>query len=231
VSEVDLVEVEVEDFVLREALLDAVGEDHLADLASELALGAQQQALHHLLRNGAGALSDLAAGAQVHPDRPQDRRVIDAGVLEEGVVLAGHEGEHHVPGDLVELRQLPPLAVELADQPALAVEHVARQGGPVIANVAQVREVPHECDVAGEGPREDDQREHASGYERDPKSTRSKKSHSNSGGYPTVAESDPVALPLPIRGTVSEWRALPGPSHSSWIPRSPSTSGPTRPSC
>ena len=55
-AEVDLVEVELEDLVLRVGALDADGEDRLLQLALELLLARQQEVLGHLLGDGRGAL-------------------------------------------------------------------------------------------------------------------------------------------------------------------------------
>ena len=55
---------------------------------------------------------------QVRPGGAHDRHVVDARVLEEGLVLGGDEGLHDVGRQLVEVDQPAALLVELADRPA-----------------------------------------------------------------------------------------------------------------
>ena len=62
-AEIDRVEIDFEDFLLGERLLDAVGDDHLADLALEGDAVADQQILRHLLGDGRAALALVAAHA------------------------------------------------------------------------------------------------------------------------------------------------------------------------
>ena len=67
VAEEDLVQVERQDLALREARLQAPGEDRLADLALDGPLGGEER-LRHLLRDRRAALRHLA-GAQVGAQR------------------------------------------------------------------------------------------------------------------------------------------------------------------
>jgi len=147
VSKVDLIQVEVEDFLLRKALFDPLREDHFPNLASELPLRAEQQTLDHLLGDGARALFDLAASAYVHPRSPQDRAVVDPRVLEKRAVLARYEREHEVWRQGFQRRERAPLLEELADLLAIAIEDVACDRRAVILDRAQVRKVPNECEV------------------------------------------------------------------------------------
>jgi len=60
-TQVDLVQVQVEDLILREISLDPKGEDGLPDLAGDTPLGGEEQGLGHLLGDGAPALAYPAA--------------------------------------------------------------------------------------------------------------------------------------------------------------------------
>jgi hypothetical protein len=147
VSEVDLVQVEVEDFLLRKALFDPLREDHFPDFSSELPLRTEQQALDHLLGDGARALFDLAAGADVHPRSAQDRAVVDPRVFEKRAVLARHEREHEVWRHGFQRQERAPLFEELADHLAIAIEDAACDRRAVILDRAQVWKISNECEV------------------------------------------------------------------------------------
>ena len=78
-AEIDLVQVEVEDLVLRELPLEAKREDDLLHLALVAPLRGQQQRLHDLLRDRAAALHDLP-GEHVVEERAHDALEVDAAV-------------------------------------------------------------------------------------------------------------------------------------------------------
>jgi hypothetical protein len=152
-AEIDLVQIEEENLVLGEVLLDAPSENHLADLALDVALRSEQQCLDHLLGDGAGALSNLAAGAHVRPDRSEDGDVVDALVLVERVVLGCEKGLNHVLRDLVEIPEAPPVFVELPDGLAGSIEDEARQHRLVVVQAAQIGQVRDELHVERDGER------------------------------------------------------------------------------
>ena len=97
-------------------LLDAAGQDHLADLAPErCARETEQESASPSAWVIVLAPCSIAAGAQVHPGRTQDGAVVDSRVLEEGVVLRRDEGQWMTcSGMSLERRQLPSLVVEHA---------------------------------------------------------------------------------------------------------------------
>jgi hypothetical protein len=68
-------------------------------------------------------------------------------VLEEGVVLAGDEGEHDVLRDLLHADHLAPTLEELTDGAALAVEHAGGQGGSVVFEGAEIGQIPQQDQV------------------------------------------------------------------------------------
>src|SRR6185503_9791343 len=114
-AEVYLVQVQVEDVVLGERALEALGEDGLLHLALEAALGRQEERLHDLLRDRAAALYHPVA-REIGPQRAQYAGRIDAAVAVELGVLGGEEREPHVLRDTIERHEIAALGVELADQ-------------------------------------------------------------------------------------------------------------------
>ena len=188
VSEVDLVQIEVEDFVLAEARLDLARQDHLSDLAAEAALGAEQHLLHELHRDRARAFLDLA-GAQVDPGGPDDGPVVDPRVLEEVLVLGGHEGEAGVLGDLGEGRDVAPLVVVLADREAVAVDDHAREGRSEVLDALEVRQIAEEARVEPIAARTPDEDQQQKPQQCDPEPPGPDESHANSSTYRTLARS------------------------------------------
>jgi hypothetical protein len=122
VAEIDVVQIELEDLVLRELLLDPPGEQALADLALVRALRAEQQVLDDLLGDGAAALARLRR-PQVHLERAEHAEVVEAVVLVKARVLGGEHGELHLAGDGGDADQRPALEEDLAEQRAVAREH------------------------------------------------------------------------------------------------------------
>ena len=103
--------------LLRVAPLDGSGEAHLLQLAEDRSLAAQQPVLDELLGDRAAALDDPPR-AEIRPQRPQQRPRVDAGVLEEALVLGGENGAAQHLGDLRECHR----PVRLA-RPGAHVQH------------------------------------------------------------------------------------------------------------
>ena len=85
-AEIDLVQVKLEDLVLRIGALNAEGEQRLLDLALERAFVGQEKVLGDLLRDRRGAL-DVLVALHEHEGRAQDAFRIDAGVMVEILVF------------------------------------------------------------------------------------------------------------------------------------------------
>ena len=100
-AEVDLVQIEIEDFVLREGLLDPPRENDLAHFTRVGSLRCQQETLHHLLGDRACTLRD-AAFAEIGEGGAKDRHEVDALMLEERAVFSRDEGELDESRDLVD---------------------------------------------------------------------------------------------------------------------------------
>ena len=89
-AEEDLVQIELEDAVLRERRLHAQRGQGLADLALDRLLVGEEEVLGDLLGDGRGAL--LAAGAEIGQRGAHDALGIDAAMLVEVLVLGRQEG-------------------------------------------------------------------------------------------------------------------------------------------
>src|SRR5205807_3586111 len=100
-DEIDLVEIELEDAVLRQRLVDSGGEQDLLDLAVDRQLVGEQHVFGDLLGDGRGA--DRATLAFPPPDIGQrgaeHRDRVDAVVAVEILVLGGQKGGDDALGD------------------------------------------------------------------------------------------------------------------------------------
>ena len=99
VAEIHLVQIELEDLFLRIGALDKSSEDGFFQLAG-VTLIAQRDLFRkaescELLRDRAGALPDASA-AEVRERRAEDAPHVDAGVLEEALVLDREDRANHV---------------------------------------------------------------------------------------------------------------------------------------
>ncbi len=88
-TEIDLVEVRLENLALRITKRDPYGDRHLSQLPRERALRRQVDVLHELLGQGAAAF-DHASFARVFDGRARDPDRVDAGMKRETAIL-GHE--------------------------------------------------------------------------------------------------------------------------------------------
>src|SRR5262249_11090478 len=91
VAEVRLVQIGLEDLLLRVARFDKHGQRRLSQLAHEGSLGREEAILDELLRDRATTLGHPAIG-EIGPERPRESAQIEAAVLEEPVVFRSEHG-------------------------------------------------------------------------------------------------------------------------------------------
>src|ERR1700722_1372068 len=93
-TEIDFVEIKLEDLVLAVGTLDLEGEQRLLDLARERYLVGQQEGLGDLLGDGGGALrpTALAEVLDVEQSGARDAAEIKPAMLVEILVLGRDEG-------------------------------------------------------------------------------------------------------------------------------------------
>ena len=97
-AEIHLVEIELQDLVLRVLLLDAPGENDFLELARIGLLGAQEALTRQLLSQRAAALRSRAV-PEVADGRPGDADEVDALVVVEALILDGHDGLNEMGRD------------------------------------------------------------------------------------------------------------------------------------
>ena len=92
-AEIDLVEIEFENLVLRIGPLDAQREQRFLDLAGNRQLARQQEVFRHLLGDGRGALRPAAGAVVLHIEQrgARDAVEVEPAVLVEVLVLGGEE--------------------------------------------------------------------------------------------------------------------------------------------
>ncbi len=138
-AEVDLVHVQLEDLVLRQAGLDLVGQQHLVDLARIRLLAGEEEVARHLHGDGRGALRQAAV--QVGQPRAQHADEVDAAVLIEAVVLDGEHGALHHVGHLRDRHEAAALLAEFADQDVVGGVDPQRNLRAVVGDGVQRRQV------------------------------------------------------------------------------------------
>ena len=145
-AEVDLIQIQIQNLVFGEVTFDPPRQHHLAQLARETPLGAEQHLLDQLHGDRARALLD-AAGADVHPGCAQDRRVVDPSVFEKVTVFRGHEGHARVTGQGSQRDDDSPLGREATDEHTPVIQHAAGQRWLIVFDGAKVGEIPQIRDV------------------------------------------------------------------------------------
>ena len=111
VAEVDLVQVQLEDAGLGQAPLEEERHGLLAELPRKGLLGAQQRVLDELLGQRARADEVAPVAGQVGDGGAGDADRVDAGVLEEPMVLGRQHRPHDVAGHLGQRHRPAPPAV------------------------------------------------------------------------------------------------------------------------
>jgi len=116
--QINLVHVQLEDLVLRQAVLDLEGEHRLVQLARQGLLRGQEEVARHLHGDRARALA-APARYEVGIGGAHHAEIVDAGVLVEALVLGREDGRLELGGNVGDRYHRPPLLAELADQHAL----------------------------------------------------------------------------------------------------------------
>ena len=149
VTQEDVIEVEVEDLFFAEIVVDAIGQDRFPDLAGKALFRGEEDALHHLLSDGAAALDHLAR-LQIAEKGPDDAGDIHPRVLEKPGVLRGHKGQDQVPGQAAVWHFDAAFVIELADVLAVPGEDFGHHRGPELLDGFEIRQVAQEMviDVA-----------------------------------------------------------------------------------
>ena len=172
VAQPDLVQIELEDALLGQGLLDALGEDGFLELAAKGLVAGQKDVLGHLLGDGRAALepAPLRHVEDVLAHGPRHAGRVDAAVLEEIMILGRQEGVHHLLGDLVVGHEDAAFLGELADQGAVPGIDPRRRGRTIVhqfRRVGHVVEQPRRIDRQRKS-RDGDQAQHHYAGRRDP---------------------------------------------------------------
>ncbi len=164
-AEIDLVEVKLEDLVLRQAALDLQREQDFIELAIEGLLARQEEVSRHLHGDRRGALAASARG-HVGDCRAHDAKRVDAGMFVEALVLGREDGLLEDGRHVGDVHHAAAFLAEFAQQVAVGSEHPQRHTRAIVGEGFERRQV---------GPREQrdgDQRGDAEDRERDQRRNR-----------------------------------------------------------
>ncbi len=162
--EEDLVEIKLEDLVLRIRALDPDRENGFLDLALERAVVGQQEVFRHLLGDGRGALGApvgaLEFGFRKLEYRAPDALKVEAAMLIEALVLGRQERPQHLLGDRIDRHENPPLARELGDQRPVVGVNARHHRRLVLGQAVVIRQVLRRLPQEVAGDRRADQEHH-----------------------------------------------------------------------
>ena len=128
---VDLVDVELEDLVLRKICLDLVGEQHLVELPGVRLLARQEELARHLHRDRPAALLVAGQGRQRRADH---RNIVDAAMTVETLVFRRKNCRLDQIGDLFDFYNRTPLYAEFAEEIAFFAINAQRNLRLIIGN-------------------------------------------------------------------------------------------------
>ena len=151
-----LVQIDCQDFIFGKVMLQTVREDGFLDLALVAAFRRQEQALDHLLRDGAAALA-LCAGLEVDKEGAENGDRVHALVFIEFSVLSGQKslGEHL--GHLIERNEETVFPIKRTDDAPVTRQNGGGECGTVIGDTGKPRQIPdspkidanHGCEAEG----------------------------------------------------------------------------------
>ena len=130
-SQVDLIDINLQNLVFGQARLDLEGEQGLVEFAGKRFFAGQEKIPCHLHGDGGSALT-LAARGQVGVGCPDDAEVVDPGVLVKAFVLGRQDRLFHDLRDFADGDNGAALLAELADQDAFRAVHPQGYLGLVI---------------------------------------------------------------------------------------------------
>ena len=174
IAVIDLVEVQLEDLLLRVRARDLDGEDRLLDLARDGDLPAHDALLHQLLRDRRRATHDVLV-QEVVAHGASDAEDVDPRIGPERLVLGRDRRVDDQLRDRAQRNDLPSLDLELVEERlSIPVEDLGRLGKRVPGEVfrgwqvgGEKRERAHRAE-SGEREEGDDQRDHDRGHDREP---------------------------------------------------------------
>ncbi len=191
-TEVDVVQVQIEDLLLGQLALQAQREDGLADLpgdallgAGPVSLGGDQHRLGGLLGERRSSLDRSRPARLFHQrleSRPRGSEQVNAHVVEEIGVLRGDERLDQPLGDLLVGNHLAPLVVELAREHRVIGEDLGDDRWAILFNRRYVGQAAREAVV--ETGKDDHHR----------RSTRQRRPRGDDGGalLPAARRGDPT---------------------------------------
>src|SRR6185312_12036353 len=112
IAERDLVEVQLENFVLAQRIFDAPREKQFRQLARVTFLGTQEEVARHLLRDRTRALRFFAAMRDDVPRRAYQSLPVETRMLVKARVLGGEKGVLELRGNLIDLDRNAPRLTE-----------------------------------------------------------------------------------------------------------------------
>ena len=153
-AEIDFVEIELEDLVLRIGALDLERQQRFLDLALERHFVAQKEVLRDLLGDGGGALRPPARAIALHVEDAgaEDAAEVEAVVLVEVLVLGRQERVDHHLRHRLDRNVEPALGGVLSHQRPIAGVHAGHHRRFVVLKLRIVRQVLGEMpEHAGDG--------------------------------------------------------------------------------
>ena len=140
-TEVNLIQIDLEDLVLRELLFDLEGHRDFIELARVRAVGREEEVSRDLLRDGRAPLG-AAPEENVHDGRAQNPRDLHAVVLVKAVVFGREDRELDVFGNVLQVHEVAALLSEFADELPVGAPHAKRNLRTIVRKGVDGRELP-----------------------------------------------------------------------------------------
>ena len=130
-TEVYLVDIQLDNLLFAQAGFNLERQQHLVELAGQRFFLGQEKIARHLHGNRRRALLDPTRG-EVGQRCPRNPQVIDAAVLEKAFVFGGNNGVNQRLRHLLEFDDRAPFFAKFTDQLAVRAVDPERDFGPII---------------------------------------------------------------------------------------------------
>ena len=129
-TQINFVEVQVQDVGLGVGIFNAPGKKNLFDLAGDLLVAGEQEVSGHLLGDGGRALGHFPF-REVTQHGPNDAEVVDATMLPERGIFCSDEGMLNMLGDGVQAHDVAALFIDFAQDLAVPILNHRDRGGTI----------------------------------------------------------------------------------------------------
>lgn len=141
VAKINMIEIEIQNFLFRKGTVDLIGQDGFLDFAAVTFFRGQIEGLGDLLRNGAAPL-DNPSGPEISEKGPGNALHVKTAVFKKPGIFSGQKGFDDQGWDFLESDQLTIFHVEFVDQFIIVRVNPGGDAWPVFLQCGNAGQIP-----------------------------------------------------------------------------------------